>query len=78
MNPQQLVHLGPMTAGLGVGLSAVGMGIGVGLIFSSALQAIARQPELTNKLQTLMFIGVALVEGVAFFCAVVCFLALKG
>ncbi|MDE2222813.1 MAG: ATP synthase F0 subunit C [Candidatus Omnitrophica bacterium] len=77
MNPQ-LLHLGQISAGAGVGLSAVGMGIGVGMIFASAIQAIARQPELTNKLQTLMFIGVALVEGVAFFCAIICFLAIKG
>jgi len=78
MNPQELAHLGQISAAAGVGLSAVGMGIGVGLIFAAAIQAIARQPEMTNKLQTLMFIGVALVEGVAFFTAIICYLAIKG
>ncbi|MDE1921194.1 MAG: ATP synthase F0 subunit C [Candidatus Omnitrophica bacterium] len=71
------MHLGEISAGAGLGLSAVGAGIGVGLIFAAAIQAIARQPELTNKLQTLMFIGAAIVEGVAFFCAIICFLAIK-
>lgn len=71
------LHLGQITAALGLGLVSIGSGIGIGLVFAAALNGIARQPEAANKLQTLMFIGAALVEGVALFCAVLCFLALK-
>lgn len=78
MNPQTIAHLGQISAAAGVGLSAVGMGVGCGLIFAAFIQAIARQPEMTAKLQTWMFIGVALVEGVSFFTAVICYLAIKG
>lgn len=71
------LHLGQLSAGLGAGLVAIGVGIGVGQVVAAALTSIARQPEASNKIQTVMFIGAALIEGVALFCAVLCFLALK-
>lgn len=72
-----VAHLGQLTAALGAGLVAIGVGIGVGQVVSAALNGIARQPEQAGKIQTVMFIGAALIEGVALFCAVLCFLALK-
>jgi F-type H+-transporting ATPase subunit c len=78
MNPQELSHLGQISAAAGMGLSAVGLGVGVGLIFASFIQAIARQPELESKLMTWTFVGAAMVEGVAIFCAIMCFLAIHG
>ena len=65
-------------AAIGAGLVAIGVGIGIGRLAASALEGIARQPEATNKIQTVMLIAAALIEGVALFCAVICFLALKG
>ena len=76
MQTFQVEHLANLSAAVGAGLTAIGAGIGVGLIVAAALQGIARQPEQAGKLQTLMFIGAALVEGVALFCAVICFMAL--
>jgi F-type H+-transporting ATPase subunit c len=38
------------------------------------MESIARQPEAASKIQTLMILGAALVEGVAFFCALIAFL----
>ena len=35
-------------AGLGAGLTAIGAGLGIGKIGSSAMEAIARQPEAKN------------------------------
>lgn len=78
MSPETALQLGPVTGAAGIGLSVLGMGIGVGLIFASALQSIARQPELMKQLQTIMYIGMALVEGTALLGIVFCFLALKG
>ena len=40
------------------------------------MEAIARQPESVNDIRTNMIISAALVEGVALFAVVVCFLAL--
>ena len=61
-------------ASIGAGLVAIGAGIGIGLIWSAGLQSISQQPEMSSKLQTSMFIGVALVEGIALFALVICFL----
>ena len=58
------------------GLAAIGAGIGIGKIGGSAMEAIARQPEASNDIRTNMIIIAALVEGVALFAVVVCFLAL--
>jgi F-type H+-transporting ATPase subunit c len=69
-----------MTAGTFAALAAsmvtFGAAFGIGKIASSAMDAIARQPEASNKIQTAMLIAAALIEGVALFCAVICFLAL--
>jgi F-type H+-transporting ATPase subunit c len=51
-----------LAAGIGVGIAAGFCGIGMGLVISSALQGIARQPELQSKLQMSMLIGFALIE----------------
>ncbi|QTY26057.1 ATP synthase F0 subunit C [Flavobacterium sp. CS20] len=51
---------------VGAGLVIIGAGIGLGRIGGAAMEAIARQPEATGKIQTAMIIIVALLEGVAF------------
>lgn len=65
-------------AALGAGIVTIGVGFGIGKLASSAMEGIARQPDAANKIQTAMLIAAALIEGVALFCAVICFLALKG
>lgn len=68
--------IGKLGAALGAGLAAIGAGIGIGKIGGSAMEAIARQPESVNDIRTNMIIIAALLEGVALFAVVVCFLAL--
>ncbi|MDN3678404.1 MULTISPECIES: ATP synthase F0 subunit C [Flavobacterium] len=51
---------------IGAGLVVIGVGIGIGRIGGSALDAIARQPEATAKIQTVMLIAAALIEGIGF------------
>ncbi|MCK5781899.1 MAG: ATP synthase F0 subunit C [Flavobacteriales bacterium] len=62
-------------AAIGAGLAAIGAGIGIGRIGGSAMDAIARQPEATSKIQTAMIISAALIEGVALFAVVVSLIA---
>ena len=71
-----MLDLGTIGAAIGAGLAAIGAGIGIGKIGASAMEAIGRQPEATGKIRTNMIIIAALVEGVALFAVVVCFLAL--
>ncbi len=61
-------------AGIGAGLAAIGAGLGIGKIGSSAMEAIARQPEAKGDIRMNMIIIAALVEGVALFAVIVCLL----
>ena len=49
-------------AAIGAGLAAVGAGIGIGRIGGSALESMARQPEMMGDIRTNMIIAAALVE----------------
>ena len=49
-------------------------GIGIGRIGGSALESMARQPEMMGDIRTNMIIAAALVEGVALFGVVVALL----
>ena len=51
---------------IGAGLCAIGVGIGIGLTGKGAMEAIGRQPDATGKIQTVMHIAAALVEGIGF------------
>ena len=63
-------------ATIGAGLAVIGAGIGIGLIGKSAVEAIGRQPSAAGDIRTSMLIMGALIEGVALFAIVVCFLGL--
>jgi len=63
-------------ATIGAGLVTIGAGIGIGKLAASAMEGIARQPEATPKIQVNMLIAAALIEGVALFCAVICFMSM--
>lgn len=69
-------NLGILGAAIGAGMAAIGAGLGIGKIGGSAMEAIGRQPEAADKIRTNMIIVAALIEGVALFAVVVCFLAL--
>ena len=49
-------------AGLAMGLGAVGPGVGLGIMIGKALEAIARQPEVSGDVRTNMFIGIGMTE----------------
>lgn len=70
------VALAKLGAGIGAGLAVIGAGIGIGNIGGGAMEAIARQPEAIGDIRSNMIVAAALVEGVAFFALVVCFLLL--
>ncbi|MDO5571697.1 MAG: ATP synthase F0 subunit C [Bacteroidales bacterium] len=70
------VSLAKLGACIGAGLAAVGAGIGIGKIGSSAMEAIARQPESMSDIRNNMIVIAALVEGVALFAVIVCVLAI--
>ena len=63
-------------ATLGAGLVTIGAALGIGKLAAAAMEGIARQPEAAPKIQVNMLIAAALIEGVALFCAVICFMSM--
>ena len=61
-------------AGFGAGLIVTGAALGIGRLASSAIEGMARQPELSGDLRTAMIIAAALIEGFTFFALVVTFM----
>jgi F-type H+-transporting ATPase subunit c len=59
-----------MGAGIGAGLAVIGAGIGIGRVGGSAMEGMARQPEIANRIQTGALILSAFVEGAALFAIV--------
>jgi F-type H+-transporting ATPase subunit c len=57
---------------IGLGLVVIGIGLGIGRIGGSACESAARQPEMFGKIQTLMLISAALIEGAGFFALILC------
>jgi F-type H+-transporting ATPase subunit c len=69
------------SAGIGAAGIAIGAGIvvaggakGIGNLAASALEGMARQPEVAGRIQTAMIIAAALIEGFTFFGLVICLL----
>jgi F-type H+-transporting ATPase subunit c len=59
------------SAGLCIGLGAIGPAIGEGIALANALRALAQQPDKTNTITRTLFVGMALVESTAIYCFVV-------
>jgi F-type H+-transporting ATPase subunit c len=57
---------------LGAGLVVIGGGYGIGRLASSALESMARQPEVAGSVQTAMIIAAALIEGFTFYALFIC------
>ncbi len=72
----ETIILAHALAAVGAGLAAAGGGIGIGLIGGRAMEAMARQPEEKKDLRTNMILMAALVEGLAFFAAIIALLVI--
>jgi len=57
---------------IGVGLTVIGGGYGIGRLAGSALESMARQPEVAGLIQTAMIIAAALIEGFTFYALYIC------
>ncbi len=57
---------------IGAGVVCIGAGYGIGKLAGSALESMARQPEVAGSIQTAMIIAAALIEGFTFFALFIC------
>lgn len=60
---------------IGAGLAVLGGALGIGRIGGSAVEAMARQPEMANQISTAMIITAAMIEVGFLFAVVIGFLA---
>ena len=65
-------------AAIGAGVVTMGAGMGISKIASASVESIARQPEASGDIRGAMILTAALIEGVALFATVVCFLIQSG
>ena len=63
-----------IACGFGIGVAALGTGIGMGNAINGALTGTARNPEAGGKIMTTMIIGLALIESLAIYALLICFL----
>jgi F-type H+-transporting ATPase subunit c len=60
------------TAAFGAAITTCGAAYGISKLASSAVESMARQPEVAGTIQVAMIIAAALIEGFTFFALVVC------
>ena len=60
-----------LAAALGLGLAAAGCGIAQGIAVGKAVEGVARQPQESGKIQTLMLIGLAIIESLTIYALVI-------
>jgi F-type H+-transporting ATPase subunit c len=70
----EYLGLGYLGGGIGAGLAVIGAGLGIGRIGGSAMEGMARQPEMAGRIQTGALILAAFVEGATLFAIVVALL----
>lgn len=63
-----------IACGFAIGVAALGTGMGMGNAISAALQGVARNPEASGKIMTLMITGLALIESLAIYALLICFI----
>ena len=71
-NPGGEWSLISLTSSFGVGLTVIGAAYGISKLASSALESMARQPEVAGNIQTAMIIAAALIEGFTFYALFIC------
>jgi F-type H+-transporting ATPase subunit c len=73
---QAAPFFGKGMAGFGAAITLVGAGWGFGRIGAAALESMARQPEVADRIGGSMITIAALLEGATFFALIVCLLIL--
>lgn len=63
-----------LAAGLGLPIAVIGAGLGQGRVGAAAVEAIARQPDATQRIQIAMIIALALIESLVIYALLMFFL----
>ena len=63
-----------IAAALSASFIVLSTAFGISKIASRALESIARQPEAADNIRGTMLLAIALIEGIAIICAIICLL----
>ena len=69
-------HMASAIAVIGASIGIVGGAIAISIIGAKAMDAIARQPEEAKNIRSNMILMAALIEGLAFFGAIIAILSI--
>ncbi|MBK8971332.1 MAG: ATP synthase F0 subunit C [Hahellaceae bacterium] len=72
----EFVSLSTIVALVAIALGALGPALAMGKAISSALDALARQPEAEKSITRTLFIGLAMIESLAIYVLVVVLIVL--
>jgi F-type H+-transporting ATPase subunit c len=65
-----------VVAGLTVAIGSIGPAGAQGRAVESALDAIARQPDASDRISRTLFVGLAMIESLAIYCLVIALILL--
>ena len=60
-----------VTAGFTISIGVIGTALGEGRAVSTALSALAQQPDASSTITRTLFVGLAMIESTAIYCFVV-------
>jgi F-type H+-transporting ATPase subunit c len=60
-----------MISGLTIAIGSIGPAFSQGRAVDSALDAIARQPDASDRISRALFVGLAMIESLAIYCLVI-------
>jgi len=66
-----LHSMGYLAAAIAIGIAAFGAALGQGMGLSKAVEGVARNPSAGGKIQTVLIIGLALIESLCIYALVV-------
>ena len=67
----QTLDLKSLAVALAISIGALGPGLSIGKIGAKGLEAIGRNPEASDKIQTAMILSIAFAESVAIYALVI-------
>ncbi len=77
MSDITMIVLGSTIAAvIGISIGVLGPALAMGKAISSALEALARQPEAERSIMRTLFIGLAMIESLAIYCLVIILIVL--
>jgi F-type H+-transporting ATPase subunit c len=65
-----------VVAGLTVAIGSIGPALAQGRAIDSALDAMARQPDASDRISRTLFVGLAMIESLAIYCLVIALILL--